>query len=53
MGKIIKVEGYEAFLEKVEELKGKTTLFLVFSSGLKNVSKIRSISSSLNESASF
>jgi hypothetical protein len=30
MGKIIKVEGYEAFLEKVEELKGKT-LFLVFS----------------------
>ena len=31
MGKTIKVEGYDAFLEQLEELKGKTTLYLLFS----------------------
>ena len=31
MGKIIKVEGYDSFLEKLEELKGNTALFLLFS----------------------
>ena len=31
MGKLIKVEGFEACIEKIEELKGKTTLFLMFS----------------------
>ena len=31
MGKTVKVEGYEAFLEKLNELKDKTTLFLLFS----------------------
>ena len=31
MGKLIKVEGFDACFEKIEELKGKTTLFLMFS----------------------
>ena len=31
MGKLIKVEGFEACIEKIEELKGKTALFLMFS----------------------
>ena len=31
MGKIIKVEGFSAFLEKLEELKGNPALFLLFS----------------------
>ena len=31
MGKLIKVEGFDACFEKIEELKGKTTLFIMFS----------------------
>ena len=31
MGKIIKVEGWEAFQAKLEELKGNPELFLIFS----------------------
>ena len=31
MGKLIKVEGFDACFEKIEELNGKTTLFIMFS----------------------
>ena len=31
MGETIKVEGYDAFAQKLEELKDKSPLFIVFS----------------------
>ena len=31
MGKIIQVEGFEAFKAKLEELKGNPSLYMVFS----------------------
>ena len=31
MGETIKVEGYDAFVQKLEELKAKDPLFIVFS----------------------
>ena len=42
MGKTVKVEGYDAFVEKLNELKGKTKLFLLFS-GSKDTQSGRKI----------